>query len=397
MAIPSSLSVGVRTDISTADKITFCGSPIHLKIQNIAKDTTIQSAFVYLWIWNGNQNKTLGSPNFSLKKTKVSASDNYINFQVADLIRSFLESPSNATNTNQPNFAYNESTPPAITGQGVFWQIQAEVTSTGGTVLQNYWTNFATLGYRWNYEQTFTGDNGVNPNGVDGFIRSINKWYNPQIHDYFSQDFNFTKTVATATSANIINFNSVTPVSQWSKCSRDPYLIIFLNKLGLWETFTPFGKTTVNSKVSRDTAVKGFRDPSNIDNSYTHSKNQNTIEVVQSYNINTGLLDETMINTIEQLVYSPKIYLIAFKGDTQDTTTVGITIDDTFVTIDDTNITIDSQTVTGEYLRFYKTHRQIPVIITDEDFTRKTRVNDTNKIEYNIKFEETNSKINDIR
>jgi len=104
-----------------------------------------------------------------------------------------------------------------------------------------------------------------------------------------------------------------------------------------------------------------------------------------------------MNSIIEELFYSPKVFLIKFKGDTETTTTVGITIESTLVTIDSTEITIDSQTVTAEYLGMLKTFQQIPVIVTDSDFQRKTRVNDKINIDYNLKFEETNNKINQIR
>ena len=74
-----------------------------------------------------------------------------------------------------------------------------------------------------------------------------------------------------------------------------------------------------------------------------------------------------------------------------------MTIDTTEVTIDDTNITIDSITIGDEYTGKFKTHQQIPVIVTDSDFTRKTRINDKVEIDYNIKLDETNNKLLDIR
>jgi hypothetical protein len=104
-----------------------------------------------------------------------------------------------------------------------------------------------------------------------------------------------------------------------------------------------------------------------------------------------------MTAIVEELIYSPKIYLIRFKGDLELVTTVGITIDSTLITIDNEIITIDNQTITAEYIGSFKTHQQIPVIITDEDFTRKTRLNDKISIDYNLNFEETNNKILNIR
>jgi hypothetical protein len=44
----------------------------------------------------------------------------YINIEVADVIKAYLINPLNALNTNQPTFAYNELTNPVITGQVYF-------------------------------------------------------------------------------------------------------------------------------------------------------------------------------------------------------------------------------------------------------------------------------------
>jgi hypothetical protein len=81
--------------------------------------------------------------------------------EVADVIKAYLINPLNALNTNQPTFAYNELTNPVITGQGVFWQAIADVTSTAGIERIVNATRFATLGYRWNYEQNLIGNNAL--------------------------------------------------------------------------------------------------------------------------------------------------------------------------------------------------------------------------------------------
>jgi hypothetical protein len=78
-------------------------------------------------------------------------------------------------------------------------------------------------------------------------------------------------------------------------------------------------KVTVKNKIEAVTGRRSFRDPSKIDNSYTHSKLRELSEVVQSYSINTGALTEDMNSTIEQIIYSPKVYLIKFKSDKQIT------------------------------------------------------------------------------
>lgn len=397
MSTPTTLSVGVRTDINSAAQITLCNSPVHIRLQNAGADNTIEEAYIYLWIWNGAQNKTLNSPSQILFKKKISASDTYINFQIADYLRAYIENPENAPNTSQPNFVYNEATPPAVTGLGVFWQIQADITSNGVTVRTDYGTNFATLGYRWNYEQNAIGNNGLSDGGSTGFIVSPAKWYNSKIATYIEQSFDLTKTVATATAGNMIITSPVVPPAAWKRCSRDSSLIVYINKLGLWALFTPHGKITVEADIDSNEQNKSYRDPSQVDNTYSHSKSRSALDVSQRYTINTGSLTESMINQVEQIIYSPKVYLILFSGEVQTVTTNGITIDNTFVSIDDTTITIDSATITEELLGMLKSFKQIPVVPLDKTFIRKTRLNDKNDINYNLKFEETNNKLLGIR
>jgi hypothetical protein len=396
MAAPT-LEVADRTVIDTVSKITFANSPIHLRVQNVAKNNAIQSIKAYLWIWNGSQNKALGSPNATYSKAKISVSDDYINIEIADVVKAYLINPTNAPNTSQPTFIYNELSAPAMTGLGVFWQVITDVTSATGIERIVGATRYATLGYRWNYEQNLIGNNGSSPNGAGGFVVPVNKWYNSSVHNYISQGFDLTKTVATATSANLITTLEITPPAGWTRCSREPLLIVFLNKLGLWDMFTTHGKVTVKDKIEASLLNRSYRDPSKIDTHYSHSKLRDISEVVQSYTVNTGALSEEMNDSVEELIYSPKVYLIKFKGDKQSVNTIGLTIDNTYITADNTTITIDSQAATQNGNGFFKTHQQTPVIVSDSNFTRKTRLNDKNAIEYFIEFEETTSKILNLR
>lgn len=387
------MSAPIRTIINNENQITFCNSPIYARITNDALDNTILSVRLKLWIWNGSLNKILGSPNYTFVENKISAEDTYILFEFSQEIKSFLVTPPNALNTNQPQFLYNELTNPTITGQGVFWQIQAEVTSASGTVVKDFNTNFATLGYRWNYEQTINGNNGIAPNQGQGFDYPVTRWYDLKIHNYITQSFNLTNSLSVATTANMITQTEVVPQIQLTKECQSGYAIVFLNKLGLFEFFTPTGKVVTAVKLKNESVNRSYRDALNVNNNYQHGKVSEISESIQSYTINTGLLKQEMTELVEQIIMSPKIYLIKFKGDLQPNTTVGITIDNTAVTIDDTNITIDSKTITDELIGFYKTHQQIPVICTDSDFQYRNIYNDKTNIQYTIKLEETRNKI----
>lgn len=370
-----------RTDISDISDITFSNSPINIRIS----EWLMESVTLYLWVWSGDQNKELGEPNQTLTAKLVSSNDDYINLEISDLIRSYLINPLGITNANQPTFAYNNLTPPAITGQGVFWQVVTDVLASGVTTRYNYRTAFATLGYGYNYEK--------NQIGFKGFNLTREKWYNNKVYGYFNQSFNLDTTVEDATTANIINFNTPSIPDSFYKCVKDPYIIVFLNKLGLWEQFSPIGKITTSNKITSSNSNRTFRDPSTIDNSYVHSKGRDSLDVLRSYTVNTGLLNENMVQVVEELVYSSKIYLIRFNGSTYDSTLIGTTVDNTYVTVDSLLTTVDGRTITESALGLYKDFQQIPVMVTDSDFMIKTRKNDKSAIDYTIKFEETNNYI----
>jgi hypothetical protein len=393
----ATLPTSERTAFPDYENFAFCNSPILLDIQNAAKDTTIKSVRVFLWIWHGDLKKVLGSPNHTMEKDQVSVNDNYIQLQIDGLVKSFLVAPTTAQNTDQPNFAYNELTNPAITGQGVFYQIQKEVTSDAGTVITNEPTHFATLGYLWNYEQTenfeFDGTGG----GASGFKRTVNRFYNPQIHNYIEQSFNLEADPNVITTENMINVTDITPPAAFSRCSRDSSFIAYIDKLGLFQMFTPHGKITTLGQITGDSVPLAFRNASKIDNTYTHHKTRVNTEINQKYIVNTGYITEDMTDIVEEIMYSDKVYLIKFKGDVQTETTVGITVDNTFITVDDTTITVDEASIGAEFLSFFKTHRQIPVTIANREFLLKTMINDKIKIDYNIELEETSNKINNTR
>ncbi|CAC9972916.1 hypothetical protein [Flavobacterium panici] len=398
------LTNDLKTVIDAPDKIQFCNSPIHIRQTAVNVGNQIKKVTHYLWIWNADQSTELGEANQILVKEIVSRSDEYITINIADLIKSYLVSPENAPNTNQPQFAWNPYSLPAQAGQGVFFQIITEVLEqepvtdaiVSTTVVRP--TCFATMGYRWNYEQNSGVTNGITPNKSDIFKAAPLRYYNQYIDNYFENTFNFGQAVSTCTSGNMISQTKITPSARQSFCAKDSYLIVFLNKLGLWDYFTPFGKTIISSKTSVTNSNRMFRDPSRINNSQIHSTLRDTIDVTQTYIINTGHIDETATQLIEELIYSPKVYLIRFSDERTSTEVTGITVDNTYITVDDTTITVDNDTVTAESLGYFSTFQQIPVIISNpEELVNMTRLNNKVNIEYTIKFDETNNKILDIK
>ena len=384
-----------RTAISSPEQITFCNSPIHIKVV----DPNIKKIGLKLWIWNGSLNKTLGAQNYSWLKDKVSDSDDYIELEISEYIRSFLINPKNATNTSQPTFAYNTLADAAMTGQAVFWQVQiiAYIGSEEPTTFDGY-TNIATLGWKWNKEKTLFNVKSIVAGGGIGFDFVREKYTDPRINYLFNQSFDLTQTLEACTTENVITRVEPTIPTLLNRYSREPVLIVYLNKIGLWDFFVSHGKVTPTTKIKRDTNNISYRQSSAIDNQYQHSKSSKVSEVIRGYTINTGSLKENMVEQVEEIIYSPKVYLIKFKGDVylDSDIEVGITIDNTYITIDDLNTTIDSMDVGADVVAYFNTYEQIPVIVTDTDFLIKNRVNNKKDIDFNIKFEETNSKIDNI-
>lgn len=386
-----------RTVIDGPAKITFCNSPVHLNIQNTAGDDSIRSVILRLWIWNGDQNKVLGASNVTYQKNIVSQSDNYVAFEIADVLKAYIERPTNATSANQPGFGYNVNALPAVSGQGVFWQIRAEVTSLSGVETIDYPTNFATLGWRWAYEQNGTDDSTIINHGSDGWFNATTpkKWYNPNVPKYWKQDFVFNQSIETCTSTNMVSIEVEEKTRM--RCTRDSALIVFLDKRGLWDVFTPHGKIVRTPVVESTNFKRGFRRPNKVNNTIAHATLRKSIEVIQEYAINTGTIDESEVLRVEELIYSPKIYLIRFRGDVVYEIIDGLTIDSTLVTIDSTEITIDNTPIVVSQVPYFATYQQIPVVIKDPEFAIKTLLNDKNNIDYTLTFKETTNKINSLR
>jgi hypothetical protein len=370
------LTVGERTVIDSNLKIILAGSRYNIEVP-----TTGTSAVLCVWIWNGAQNKVLGQPTITLPKAKVSSADTYINFEISEQIKSEIEDP-------KLSYTYiSDSNNLANSDLAVFVQYKWE---DNDDVLFVSPTYLATRGKRWDYERNSFGLSRLDsPLGADGLFGATTASikYNPAVN-YYNRTFVYGTSVATATTRNLILPTLITPTIT-DACQRELYLVVYLNKLGLWSQFSPYGKAMVNNKITRNNYTRPYRRPKQVYNDVMFSKESNISDIIKSYVLNTDYIDQSANNVIEDIIYSDAIYLVKFEGDFQATGTY-ITIDSTLVTIDNTNITIDSY---GNDPTKFKTFQQIPVICTNENFEPKTNINDKIKIEYNLSFESTTNKI----
>jgi len=369
------------TIINSNDQIYLASSPIDIRLYNLAKDTAIQKAVMDLYIWTGNLNAPPTVQNYKFSSSKISASDNYINFEISRQILAKI---------NNTKFVWNSgANEPMVRGEGVFWQILYQIDNEP---VQEGLTNFATAGYRFDYEKVgdIAGSLDKQPY-LDLLPINYERNYNCNIK-YFKREFDLTQTLINCTSENIIKSTAHTPLKTEEQ-RGEKYLIVYLNRHGLFDYFTPFGKSSKSIKIDADTSVKLYRNPKAINNSVMHSKRRGINESTQSISINTGYLTEEMVEQVEELIYSPLVYLVNFTGAVYTTPQIGITVDSTIITVDSTLYTVDNTTITSNDLDFYSDYRQIPVTNENNDFEFKTRFNDRNKINYDLKFNITTDRI----
>lgn len=377
------------TTITTEDQIYLAGSPINITIRNIAQSTLIKSAVAELYVWNGNLNSPPPLASYTLVADKVSKSDNYVNFQISEIIASHI---------NSTKFAWTSGdNQPSISGEGVFWQIKYQVTNESNIETEvESTTKFSTMGWRLDYEQV---GNIVGVSVRQPYLGLVpinyNRNYSPSIK-YFKRSFDFTKTLGTCTSENIILSTVNTPTS--TKCQLgDRYLVAYINRWGLWDYFTTYGKAVKSLKVDGETNPRLYRNPNSINNNVNHSKQRTVQTTDQNYTINTGDLHELMTDQVEEVILSPLIYLIEFTGETYTIIQEGLTVDSTTVTVDSTVYTVDNETITAQDIGYFSTFKQIPVTNSNTNFTRKTRLNDKGKINYDLQFDSTMGRINQLK
>lgn len=384
-------------NITNLSQVAFANSPVIIRINLLdfpAFPIGVNPLTAYLTITTFDIAAGGGHENvntYVLKKEQASVIDTYISFDIQQYLKSDLAIKANAPNQEFPVLQYDNLSMPTVKGQCLFFEMSYYVTNgtTNSATVTNL-NNVATLGYRWRNEAVpFYGSYVGSSEGFNVAITPKKK-YNDNIPYYIRQEFDFTLGTS-VTSANFIKTIKVNP--SVVSCAKEPILIMYLNRLGLWEYITTFGKVSIDTDTTREASGKVYRDNYNVNPDISHGENIRIEDVRQNYTINTGLLDESMNQLIEELMYSPKVYLVRFYGDTFTVIQEGITVDNDIITVDNDTITVDSDTVTLADIGYFTTYTQVPVRVMDSNFVKRTFNNDKRDISYFIKFRETDSKI----
>lgn len=377
--------IPILTNISNKNQFFFAQSPIHFEIKNELENTLIQKVSIQLFIWRGFQTANLPiAPTLIYNNIKkISPNDNYIAIELSDEIRSFITSSN--LNKNNPQWAYNAISKPTTSGEGVYFHIVYKVDNESEKQLGTY---FATIGYRYDFEQI----GGMYQTFID---QEVYRKYAVGIN-YGRSFFNLDTVKETSSTSTMFDYVDINPANREVQTGVKS-LIAYVNRSGYWDTFTPFGKFTESVDSKREEFDINYRSPLTVNSQIQHLKQSGAPKGFRKFTINTGLIDEKNNYQILEILNSPKIYLVIFENDVFLTESIGITVDSTLVTVDDTSITVDSDTVTAENIGFYSKFVQVPVKLNTNTYQKKTKLNDKSSISYTLEFEGTNNFINDIR
>lgn len=346
--------------VEESSNIILLNSPFYQPIGYTASATTFTHVRLKLWVWTDSliaPYEDEREPNIILLKRKVNQSDTYVLFELADYVKDLFT----------PTFVYSSSGIPTISNTTVYFKYEYDIIvnpdeekNVTAIYIGSSSTFMGTQGWNWDYESATTT---YNENALSfGYVSTLpTKSYNPKIR-YAS----FAYDLDNESSANYnITTTSYTPPLNLQKCAKEGWLIAYINKSGLWDYFTLFGKSVITQNIEKEDYTRTTSTPHLFNNSVTHGVKQFNTRVQTSITINTGLISEAEGQYVEEIEYSPVVYLIEFK----DTPGAG----------------------------YYNNFITRPVIVTDTSMVRKTKINDKIKISYNIKMETTTNKIKNIR
>lgn len=344
--------------VEESTNVIMLNSPFYVNLTSVSIFTHIR---LKLWVWSGALDTPYTNsdePNVILYKQKVNPTDTFIQFEIADFVKDLFT----------PTFVYSNTGLPTTSNSVVFFKYEYDIINNPNNLdiitvstTEASSTYFGTQGWLWDYESGF--NEYRDRLGSFGFYQTTLplNYKNPKIR-YSIFEYNLS---AENTSDAFIN-NPVTILPQEEVCPKEPWLIVYINKEGRWDYFTPTGKSVISNSLSKEKYTKTVNNPLTFVNSRDHRIKQYNTEVKTEITLNTGILPEGSGQIIEEIIYSPVVYLLEFKK-------------------------------TLNLAGYYSNWITRPVIVTQSDFTKKTRLNDKGKISYNIKFETTTNKISNIR
>lgn len=253
-----------------------------------------------LRMWSGGLLSRPLNPNYKLSKYKSKSSDTQVDFNISNLIKSFINPQLDynwgSTATNLDN-VFDESIWVEYQMIGLLDVLDIDGNPTGGVLLVDTNSNrkIATLGYGYFEEGSNPTVNITDMTPQTNFISLVDPEY---------------LTVG-ATGATLIEKTILrTKYSSRGVCEglNQTYQVVYLNKEGVFEgfSFPKASKKTITSKTDKYNRL--LNNPKNYSTIQHTSKVLNKTENM-SYRLNTSLLKEIDVQKIQELIQSEKHYL----------------------------------------------------------------------------------------
>lgn len=333
--------------MTSVNQLRPMGSPFYINTAQVIGNTYNQ-ARLRLWVWTGSYTSaTNRDPDYTLVKDRVSASDVTIVFELSELIKPHIKPQINAIGSR-------------LNGAVWFYYeiVYLDTTTVIPTIIRTDQSllQLATLGYSWNYEQQSALNGAFLADGTTDTRFAIDNIDSMPLYSYVGGVTYWSNKIANigaTTSTGVFGNDNYTPTDV--VCPKEAYVIVFLNKVGLYEQLTTTGKVVVSNAITTERYRRTARNPLAFRNSVHHQENTFNIDSMTTVKINTGLLHPVLVNKIEEIAVSPSIYIISVGSGQR------------------TAVTLDNFT-----------------------FDRKTIINDKSKISYTLTFKETTNKVRSI-
>lgn len=327
-------------------------SPRFLKVSNALLSYAVLKLYVYTGEFN---NDKPASPNYTITKKEVSG-NNYVVFEVAELIRDFIEHRFNgfypeyisAVVWAESDIEMFESTDAslgsvntddtAFDGYGYFEDginptLSQEVLQTNTTIYKPddspvriavdtalttsvaffynneeiYNTSVATS--LENYEQIKYVSNVATD--IDGYkdrvLEDGGTYEDNTCIDSFLRDFTIFPTDKII--VNGTNGTTIITVKDIEECKFEPLKVTFINRFGALQDFWFFKKSVKKMDVKSDTFKRSIFNEATLSLDNSRPVNVFDLTAKDSITLNSGFVNETQSSVIEELLLSEEVWL----------------------------------------------------------------------------------------
>ena len=281
---------------------------------------TLDRAVLSLYIYDGTSGSQSSSNlRYTLAKQRIAGQSNIL-FEISDLVRDYIDHEFNNDYTSSAKW---------VTASTQLFDPDGNEFASGSPVVNHY---VALDGYGY-------FEDGINPQGSDNALISVNKIYLPenttgkfpifaegvgkvtidstdtQITDNgnSNQKIQYLTIPASATSIKVYDTDDTTllktvTIDRICEPKYTSYKVTFVNKHGAYEDIYFFKKSVESMNVNDEKYKLNTIDTTNVTYpTYKGQENRYNVDARKSVSLNTGFVDEGFNEAIEELLLSENV------------------------------------------------------------------------------------------